>query len=123
MLYKRKPRKEYNKNYSKLWRELNPEKRIITQAKNRSKTNSLDFEISLEDIKIPDVCPVLGIPLKIRGNRFWNSPSLDRIDSSKGYTKDNIHIISGRANILKRDASFKELELLVNYLRRFQCVL
>ena len=57
---------------------------------------------------IPDVCPVLGIPLdqdpKGKGERSDNSPSLDKFIPSLGYVKGNIHIISWRANHLKNDA-------------------
>ena len=41
-----------------------------------------------------------------------NSPSLDRIDSSKGYTPDNVWVISRRANIIKHDATLEELLLI-----------
>ncbi len=44
------------------------------------------------------------------------SPSLDRIDSTKGYTKGNIWVISNRANTLKNDATLSELKLLVERL-------
>lgn len=121
MYYKHKPRFEYNRVYQLKWRELNPEKAILIQAKSRAKERGLEFSLTLEDIKIPEVCPILGIPLQQGGGRFWNSPSLDRIDSSKGYLKENVHVISGRANILKRDGTLEELTKLVNYLKILQC--
>ena len=45
-----------------------------------------------------------------------NSPSIDRIDSTKGYTPDNIQIISWKANRIKGYASVQELEMLLAYL-------
>jgi len=48
-----------------------------------------------------------------------HSPSLDRIDNSKGYTKDNVMVISFRANNIKKDANLQELKALVRYLEEF----
>jgi hypothetical protein len=45
------------------------------------------------------------------------SPSIDRIDSTKGYTPDNIQIISWKANRVKGYATLQELEMLVAYLQ------
>lgn len=39
-----------------------------------------------------------------------NSPSIDRLDNTKGYVKGNINIISWRANRIKSDATLDELE-------------
>ena len=55
-------------------------------------------------------CPVLGIPLSYTNNRRQDdSPSMDRIKPSGGYTKDNTIIISWKANRLKSNANWKEL--------------
>lgn len=57
-------------------------------------------------------CPLLGIPYgytKVRGKRNANAPSLDRIDPTRGYTMDNIWIISEKANRMKQDATAEEL--------------
>ena len=39
--------------------------------------------------------------------------SLDRIDSSKGYVKDNIWVISHKANSIKNNATLTELKLII----------
>lgn len=87
-------------------------------TKLRAKKKGLEFSITIEDILMPDLCPLLGLKLSFSdfGLRY-NSPSLDRKDSSKGYTKDNIWVISSRANILKNDAKLEELDLLVRNLK------
>lgn len=87
-------------------------------ARKRALKNGLEIDIEPNDIpNIPSICPVLGIEIKrnIKDNSNThgpsdNSPSLDRIDTSKGYVKGNIRIISNRANRIKSDASFDEIE-------------
>lgn len=73
----------------------------------------------LEEMSIPEFCPILGIKLNYSGGNGQldgANPSIDRIDNSIGYTKDNIHIISLRANKIKNDATLGELTKIVEYL-------
>jgi len=94
---------------------------IWSRAKYRAKRKGWEFTLQQEDIVIPEICPLLGIPLichRGQGGQQGNSPSIDRKDSKKGYTPDNIWIISNRANTLKNDASLQELELLVENLKK-----
>jgi hypothetical protein len=49
-----------------------------------------------------------------RGVKQDNSYSLDRIDSSKGYVKGNIWVISLRANRIKNDSTPQELRLIAD---------
>ena len=77
--------------------------------------------ISPQDVHdaIVKKCPVLGIDLKCSDKEYWDaSPSIDRLDSSKGYTPSNIWIISARANRIKSDATLVELKMLVAALER-----
>lgn len=95
-----------------------PEEDMFQSAKQRAKLKNLEFSIILEDIKIPKRCPILKIPLFVNtGQPGPNSPSLDRINNKLGYTPENISVISYRANALKRDATFKEIESLYNYMK------
>jgi hypothetical protein len=84
-------------------------KSLLQQAKWRAKTLGRDFDLTEDDLEIPEVCPVLGLPM--------SSPSLDRVDNSKGYVRGNIKVISKRANLLKRDAEAWELEAIARYMR------
>lgn len=100
-------------------RRNDPAFMLFKRIKNSVKKRNLDFNIELNDIVIPENCPILGIPLFIGdGTRTDNSPSLDRIDNSKGYIKGNVHVISTRANRIKSDASYQELKLIVEYLEK-----
>jgi hypothetical protein len=92
----------------------NPEQYLWEAAKRRAKKRGLEFNIEVSDIVIPEVCQVLGLKLEQgNGKSTASSPSLDRIDSSKGYVKGNVRVISHRANLLKNNATVEELKLLL----------
>lgn len=95
-----------------------PERKMLHRAKARAKKRNIIFDIIADDIIIPDNCPVLGIPIKVGEKLFGNnSPSLDRIDPSKGYVRGNIVVMSYRANRIKNDSTLNELEKIVEWLR------
>jgi len=88
---------------------------MYCNARKRAKEQGLPFDILLSDLVIPNLCPLLNIPL-IKGIKSYtdNSPTLDKIIPSLGYIKNNIQIISMRANRIKDNASFHEFELIYN---------
>jgi len=76
----------------------------------------IPFNIEFKDITLPIYCPVLGLELNYSNSKpLNNSPSVDRVIPQLGYIKDNIRIISMRANLLKKDASPEELEKIAKY--------
>jgi hypothetical protein len=96
---------------------------LINASKQRAKLNDREHYINVEDIKaiypVDGCCPIFGIKLEFNGAGFRdNSPSIDRIDSTKGYTRDNIQVISWKANRIKGAASLQDLEMLVAYLKQ-----
>ena len=92
---------------------------ILGQVRNRAKNRGIPFNLTREDIVIPKVCPILGLPLHIgTGGPAPDSPSLDRIDPKYGYIKGNVHVISHRANTIKSDATVDELKKLITYLEQ-----
>lgn len=74
-----------------------------------------------ELVPAPTHCPVLGVKLdyseKIVNGRSEFSPSLDRIDPMKGYTKDNVAVISWRANRIKNDGTTEEHRLIYEFMK------
>lgn len=104
--------------YNYTWRAAHPQKYLLQSAKSRAKKKGLEFNIEESDIIIPEFCPVFGIPLTTRldGNKD-SSPSLDRIDSSKGYIKGNVQVISWRANNLKADGTLEDFLKLVEFMK------
>jgi hypothetical protein len=101
-----------NKLKTLKWQEENILRLLVNRAKHRAILKDLEFSITHEDLIVPSVCPILQIPLEIvRGQgRGFNHPSLDRIDNTKGYTKENVWIISDLANKMKTDASIEQLK-------------
>ena len=96
--------------------------RLLNAAKARARKHNIEFTITLEDIIVPQHCPLLGIELKVAEGKTAsksNSPSLDRFDSNKGYVKGNVWVISQKANTMKSNASLEELTMLVTNLATY----
>jgi hypothetical protein len=72
------------------------EELIWDRAKQSSQQRGLEFTIEVEDIIIPQFCPLLNIELTFVYTKETRDSyySIDRIDSSKGYIKGNVQIIS-----------------------------
>ena len=126
---------------TKIWKEKNPEalknhraswfsipenriKHTLAQAKRRALKNNVLFNITFEDLlPLPEQCPVFNTPLNYSGagsqrGFIDNSPSIDRIIPSLGYTTGNVKIVSWRANRIKSDASIHELSAVLDYIKR-----
>lgn len=95
----------------------NPALQMLSNARSRAKRYNLEFNITLNDIVVPDMCPMLNIKLKVGIKAEDNSPSLDRIDNTLGYIKGNVHVISSKANTIKNVATIEDLEMILSYLR------
>lgn len=91
-----------------------PSYSMWSSAKKRAKELNIPFDLELVDLPIPKLCPLLGIPIT-KGIGWYtdNSPTVDRLIPSLGYTKQNTWVISMRANRLKQDASIQELEMIL----------
>ena len=116
-----KERREARKSNPKLREKIKREKRKYwvtnierakwVNAKQRAERKGVEFSIKVTDVVIPQTCPLLEIPLIVgTKDNYENSPSLDRIDPKKGYTKDNVWVISNKANTMKNSATFEELK-------------
>ena len=117
------------REYGKKYRDKNKDnfefrlRALLNASKQRAisknRENTLTLEDLLEIYPTDNKCPVFGFTLQFNNaDCRETSPSIDRIDSSKGYTKDNVQIISWKANRLKTNATVEELETLVAYLKQ-----
>lgn len=82
------------------------EYRLYHSAKSRAKKRGLSFSLVLGDIVIPDICPILGVPIVLSSGDY--APSIDRIDPNLGYHKENIQVVSKRGNTLKNNMTYEE---------------
>lgn len=71
-----------------------------------------DYTFILEKLE-KGVCEVTGLPFDFDrvDDKFHNpyAPSVDRIDSSVGYTKDNTRVVIWQYNLMKGEISDEEL--------------
>lgn len=97
---------------------------LLVGAKHRSQKFDREFALTLDWLKAvwptDGKCPILGIELAWGGGATGrdNSPSIDRLENTRGYTPDNCRVISWRANRLKSDATDEETLLLAEDVRR-----
>lgn len=98
---------EYSKSYlPKQHRDvISRLKNLCTKAKNRTK------EFNLVDLDLLDLwdkqdgrCAYTKLPLLATANQF-NTVSLDRVDSSKGYVVGNIQLVCAAINKMKQEYS------------------
>lgn len=86
---------------------------LCRSAKRRAKNRGLDFDLNttyLEELWAVQsgLCLLTGIKLRIApestgGYHFYDSPSIDRADPKRGYTKDNVRLICYGMNCCLHD--------------------
>jgi hypothetical protein len=125
--YREEDREKYNE-YCRTKKKLSysTEKRRISYAKyinqemfqaakTRAKNKNIPFTITLEDVIIPESCPVFNV--KLDSSDIQRAPTLDRINNDLGYIKGNVQVISSRANRLKNNGSIDEFEMILAYMK------
>jgi hypothetical protein len=106
--------------YGLRYRQKYPEKVLCTTAKARAKKKNVPFNITKDDIYIPEICPILNVKMQSKsgsngGGPF--SPSLDRIVPELGYVPGNIRVISLLANNMKSSANNQQLITFANWVK------
>jgi hypothetical protein len=119
--------KERSRKRNKEWREANSEQYkekvnlsyhrrkndvvnikhyLLKHARARAAKKGLEFSLIDDDLILPEICPIMKKPFDKSSRRY--AYSIDRKDPNKGYTKDNIWIISQIANSMKWDSTEEE---------------
>lgn len=92
---------------------------ILKNAKLRAKKRGVPCTITIDDIVVPETCPILGITLQYgNGKLSGHSPSLDCIVPAQGYIPGNICVISHKANTLKSNMTINILEKIIAYIKK-----
>lgn len=97
--------------------QLYAEKRQKYRAKKaNAKRAGVEFTVPFSELVFPTHCPVLGIELDyMTEGRQDNSVSFDRLDPTKGYVSGNVVVVSFRANRIKNNANWEELQKIADF--------
>lgn len=107
-------------NKKKEYRSRRREQYLLLSCKNRAKKQNIPFNIDISDIIIPEYCPLLGIKMIYReGKENFNGPSVDKIIPELGYIKNNVRVISKKANMMKFNASKEELLIFSENIKKY----
>lgn len=81
---------------------------MLRAARTRAKKKELPFNLELSDV-LPALqwgsCDVTGIPFEMATSKGRHpfTPSIDRIESAKGYVRGNIRIVVWALNAMRGD--------------------
>jgi len=109
------------RGYNKKYRENDIAGNLCKTAKYRAKKRKIEFNITKDDIIVPEYCPVLGIKLGLSSlSKNGGAPysySLDRVNPELGYIKGNVMVMSHLANSMKSNATKEQLIAFSNCIR------
>jgi hypothetical protein len=96
----------------------------LSSIKNRAFNKGLECSVTKEYlwdlyIKQNRKCNLTGLDIEFKKKKSPQTASLDRIDSSKGYTENNVQWVHKDINIIKQDYSLSEFlnycKLVIDY--------
>ena len=105
-----------------------PEYFLFSSARARARKKNLEFTITESDIKqlleTTTECPLRKTEFTRGSDRKAtdNSASIDRINSTEGYTKHNIQLISYRANVIKSNLTLELFLKIVKNFKKFKLI-
>ncbi len=107
--------REYRQRYDAIHRG----QMLVDGAKRRSSKKKMPYDLDayrdlIEARVQKGLCELTGLPLDFHTKGMqWNSPSIDRIDSSAGYVYTNIRIVCFGMNAAMGNWGEKALRLIV----------
>lgn len=91
------------------------------RAAGKAKSRNIDFSLSFNRYKRlikTKYCYYTNVLLDLSDENNDNYPTLERLDSSKGYTDNNTVIVCKRINQIKSNISIKDIEDIYHGLKR-----
>ena len=99
----------------------------LVSYKKRAINKNLEYNLTSDWLKTKlavGICEATGLPFKYRPkNSTLNPflPSIDRIDSNKGYTRENCRVVITAFNLLKSDFDEETLEIFCkNFISKYE---
>ena len=95
----------------------------VTGSRARAKECGIPFNITVDDVqevweKQGGKCYYTDQPMILGPSpRRWQCVSIDRVDSNRGYEKDNIVLCRGIVNLVKNELSVSELLEIVDQIK------
>lgn len=93
---------------------------LVGGARKRHAVCDLD-PTNIADRMRKGFCEATGCPLDLENLGRARTPSLDRIDPKKGYTRDNVQVVCAAFNYMKHDYPDDDVGLFVGHLRSPEC--
>lgn len=122
--YRDSHRDKANKSASDSRKRLPWHTRLFRGTRSSAATRNLEHTITEQDIldlweHQSGRCYWLGIQMTedYVGSRHPASPSLDRLDNSKGYTQDNVVLTSTFANLGRSNTTVEDFSAFIKLLR------
>jgi hypothetical protein len=118
---KEKVKNYYHNNIEKRKEYSKSPRGMLNHYRSKAKIRGINFNLTLdwteEQIKLPEynICAISGIQFVEEPHHAF-SRSLDRIDSSKGYTPDNVRWVCYKLNSWKSDLTLHEVSLIFKYM-------
>lgn len=87
----------------KEWRRRQRARALLNVAKHRARKRGLTSNITAGEVQTmldTGACSLTGIPFNLDEGKTWDSPSLDRIDNSRGYDSGNVRVVLYCVNVM-----------------------
>lgn len=124
--YRDENREKSNDAVARSRKKMHWSLRLIRTSKSSANARNLEHELTDEDVKLlwelqNGCCYWLGVPLSEDAelpDRHPLKPSLDRLDNSKGYIKDNVVITSTFANLGRSNTTVEDFSEFLNLIQQ-----